>query len=740
MTTLVANIAISLLLAASPQSPETKLIAYWDLSKSLDDQKVPISKLVKSIGDPQQGSNGIHFDGNGVQGLVYGKGADAELCLQGDVTIFVRAEFGKPIDYTMINHDTLISRSGQRGDYSILLRTDHGSKTLHLYLSPDGKQMLDYDSGYRIDRSGKFHDLAVAVRMGRDVTFYVDGQQYCQLRHPPVPQALYDPPDEIPFAIGYNSDPSCHYIHDTMNGAIAAVRLYRGALTAESVAALSGIQLDRTEPKPCTIFIDLNKPVGHVHPFVFGHFFEHFQNVIYGGLYDKDSPHSDEQGFRMDVIEAFRQLAPSIVRWPGGNYTSAYHWRRGAVPKKDRPTIYADPVWKQTETHQFGTPEFVEFCRRIKAQPLICVGIGRDPRSPTADEVAAWVRYCNATEGPEAELRAEAGYPEPFNVLYWGLGNEVYGRWQVGGYRDPALYAEDIVKYARAMRQADPRIKLIICGIAFKPDNTIWNKAVMTDEVLQLADWISYHSYTHLAHICPRLPHEVAMQRLMKVETDIEILAELNRKVSKRAGRKEPIKLAVDEWNEFAWEEKSIENNARPEQYDLSHALFTASFLNIMLRHADEVTMGNYAPSVNCRGLIYADHRGIILRSSYHVFKMYGICADGNAVHVDVNSPVVDGSAAPVLDVAAVHGRDGILNVFAINRDPAKALKCEMNLKGISAGQVKGQILTGKTLQAYNSFDHPDDVAVCDVSINIKGESFIYTFAPRSVTLMRIKQ
>jgi alpha-N-arabinofuranosidase len=523
-----------------------------------------------------------------------------------------------------------------------------------------------------------------------------------------------------------------------MNGTIAAVHIYRGVLSDQSIAEMSGIKLEQIKPQPCTISINVNKPIGRVSPLIFGHFLEHFQNVVYGGIYDPKSPHADKHGFRTDVIEAFKQLGPSIVRWPGGNYTSGYKWRWGATPQQHRPTIDADPVWKQTETHQFGTPEFVEFCRRINAQPLICVGVGRDPRSPTAQEAAEWVRYCNTTQGPEARLRAQAGYPEPFNVIYWGLGNEVYGRWQIGGYRDPQLYAQDIVKYARAMRQADPRIKFIICGTSFKPDNTIWNKAVMTEDVLQLADWISYHSYTHLAHISPRLPHEVAMQKLIKVETEIQTLAKLNSHLSQRAGRKKPIKLALDEWNEFAWDEKSIENNARPETYNLSHALFTASFFNIMLRHANDVIIGNYAPSINCRGLIYAHQKGIILRSTYHVFKMYSVCAEGTAIHAEINSPLLDGSAAPVLDAAAVRSKDHTLNILVVNRNPANTIPCQIKLKGFRPQQATGQILTGKSLNSYNDFEQPNNVAISDIEIKTAGESFNHNFAPHSVTLMRI--
>ncbi|MHC4443468.1 MAG: LamG-like jellyroll fold domain-containing protein [Planctomycetota bacterium] len=252
MNTTILTIGLSFILSASPESSSPKLVASWDLTKSLDDQKAPSSKLVRSIDSPQQTSAGALFHNYRPQGLLYNTGYNRELCFQKDFTIIARAAFGQPIDWHFANHDTLVSRWGQRGDHSILLRSDHNTKTLHLFLSPDGKEILDYDSGYRIDRSGKFHDLAVTVRMDHKVTFYVDGQQYCTLRYPPPPKSVHNPPDNIPFAIGYNYDPSYNRVHETMNGTIAAVHIYRGVLSDQSIAEMSGIKLEQIKPQPCT--------------------------------------------------------------------------------------------------------------------------------------------------------------------------------------------------------------------------------------------------------------------------------------------------------------------------------------------------------------------------------------------------------------------------------------------------------------------------------------------------------
>jgi alpha-N-arabinofuranosidase len=117
---------------------------------------------------------------------------------------------------------------------------------------------------------------------------------------------------------------------------------------------------------------------------------------------------------------------------------------------------------------------------------------------------------------------------------------------------------------------------------------------------------------------------------------------------------------------------------------------------------------------------------------------MYQVCAEGTSVSVDVKVPPLAGSAAPSLDVAAVRGKDKTLNLLVVNREPERAIPCRMKLKGFSAKQSTGQILTGKSLNSYNDFDQPNNVASSDIELNVEGESFTYTFAPHSVTLMQI--
>ena len=187
------------------------------------------------------------------------------------------------------------------------------------------------------------------------------------------------------------------------------------------------------------IKIDKDRVIGDIDKNIYGNFSEHLGRCIYGGIYDPGSKLSDKQGFRKDVLEAAKGLNVPILRWPGGNFVSGYHWEDGIGPKKDRPER-TDLAWHTPEPNTFGTDEFIDYCRKMGTEPYFAVNLG----TGTFDEARNWVEYCNVKEGPYyAELRKKNGHPEPHNVKYWSLGNEVDGWWQMGHKN-----AEDYGKFA----------------------------------------------------------------------------------------------------------------------------------------------------------------------------------------------------------------------------------------------------------------------------------------------------
>ena len=180
-------------------------------------------------------------------------------------------------------------------------------------------------------------------------------------------------------------------------------------------------------------------------PMIFGHFIEHFHRQIYGGLFEPGSPLSDERGFRRDVIDAMRELRAPVMRWPGGNFVSDYHWHEAVGP--DRHASY-NKAWRVPEPNSFGTDEFIAWCREVGCEPYICTNGGNG----TPEEMSNWVEYCNGTyETRYADMRRTNGNDAPFGVHYWGIGNESYGDWQIGA-KTVAEWGPYVAECAKMMR------------------------------------------------------------------------------------------------------------------------------------------------------------------------------------------------------------------------------------------------------------------------------------------------
>ena len=485
------------------------------------------------------------------------------------------------------------------------------------------------------------------------------------------------------------------------------------------------------------ININFKKPIAYIDPRIFGLFIEHFPRQIYGGIYQEDSSLSDEKGFRMDVQDAVKELNPPQIRWPGGNYTSGYHWEWGIGPKEDRRTR-KNPHWEENETHKFGTDEFIEHCRRLGAEPLICVGVGKDERNPTPEEAACWVRYCNSIDSKKADLRRKMGHHEPFNVKWWGLGNECWGSWQIGHYTNGSDYGSDMLLYKHKMLREDNQLKFVIVGgdpiMARK-----WNKQLLSeDEIIKEIDVISFHHYYQIRAPI-RASYLKSILDLKKVEKHLNQLFDLIEKKCKNIKREDLIKVSVDEWNEFGWEEQEIEKNAEPEQYDLAHALYTAGFLNILLRHSDYVIMANYSPYINTRGLIYVNDKGLLLRSSYYVFKLFRKCGGGLSLRTELTSPNLEGINAPSLDASSIRMNDNELIINIVNRDPQKDIYCDLLFKEFEPTVIESSIITAEDLRSFNSFQNPFEITIAPHHIELDKE-LGFVIPSKSIIQMILKK
>src|SRR5215218_893386 len=224
---------------------------------------------------------------------------------------------------------------------------------------------------------------------------------------------------------------------------------------------------------------------------LFGSFVEHMGRCVYTGIYEPDHPAADEQGMRTDVLDLVREVGPTVIRYPGGNFVSNYRWEDGIGPLEERPRRL-DLAWRATETNQVGIGEFVEWARRADTEPMMAVNLG----TRGVQEAADLLEYCNHPEGTAlSDLRRSHGVKEPHDIRVWCLGNELDGSWQVG-HKTPYEYGRLAAETARAMRMVDPRIELVACGSSnsHMPTFATWEATVL-EQCYDLVDYVSLHTY-----------------------------------------------------------------------------------------------------------------------------------------------------------------------------------------------------------------------------------------------------
>jgi alpha-N-arabinofuranosidase len=485
------------------------------------------------------------------------------------------------------------------------------------------------------------------------------------------------------------------------------------------------------------IRIDPDRKLGPVDRRIFGSFIEHLGRCIYGGVFEPGSKLADENGFRRDVLDAARRLRTPLLRWPGGNFVSGYHWTDGIGPSDRRPRR-SELAWHAEESNLFGTDEFIRYCRALGAEPYICVNMG----SGSMDEAQAWVEYCNGSGNTYwANMRRANGSDEPYNVKLWGLGNELYGSWQIG-----STSAEDYVKkgrqFAAVMLLTDPSIELVSCG---QWGWTDWDRIVL-DGLAQFVRYHSVHIYTGSPDYYTNVlePHK-SDQALRICESLIE-RTRLAQKIDHSIG------IAYDEWN--VWyrtrRTQALRNAGLEEQYDLADALAVATFLNIFIRHCRSVTLANYAQMVNVIAPIFTRPDGLFLQTVYHPLRLYAEHAQAVALDAFVDSPLLEVPSVSAevrelgpfqsLDVAAtcdVDGREVCISV--VNRHHDQAVTARVEVLGAFDGPVEIHEVNAADVSATNSFEEPELVGVRSRQLESAGSTFEHAFPAHSLTVIRAR-
>lgn len=488
-----------------------------------------------------------------------------------------------------------------------------------------------------------------------------------------------------------------------------------------------------------TLRIDERRSLHDVDPMIFGQFIEHFGRLVYGGIYDPGHPLSDEDGFRRDVIAALQALRIPLIRWPGGCFVSAYHWKDGIG--KDRESSY-NKAWCVEESNAFGTDEFMLFCKKIGAEPYLCTNAG----TGTPEEMSDWVEYCNEPKkGRWARRRIANGHAKPYGVQYWSIGNENYTGGEIGA-KTVQEWGPFVRESAKMMRRVDARIKILAAAV---PD-VDWNLSLLRSAG-DLIDYISIHGYFDEAWETNALSgYRKALQAPAKFEKSIVS----TRGMLDALGLSDRIKIAFDEWNLRGWYHPGISDfshldpdhdhaesmrayNEINTQYTMADAIFAASFLHICMRHGDMVTMANFSPTVCGRGLIGVNDEGIVLRPAYFVFDLLRNRLGSHLVDSYIaGNPVCDADGVPVscIDAVAARADDGSLTISLINKDPN--LEVTISLDTAKAYQsAQCYALTSPDADSANDFDNPNCVSVCQRTLE-PGQPL--SLPPHSVTVLQL--
>jgi alpha-N-arabinofuranosidase len=428
-------------------------------------------------------------------------------------------------------------------------------------------------------------------------------------------------------------------------------------------------------------------------------------------------------GVRADVIEKVKALRPAFIRWPGGNVAQDYRWRWGVGPRDQRPT-WVNLSWKnELEPSDFGTDEFIRFCRNAGAEPSITVNV--EGRGATAEEAAAWVEYCNGPASSKyGAMRVANGHPEPYGVRYWEIGNEIWGDW-VRGHSDAETYARNYNRYADAMRAVDPDLKFIAVG-----DNDMkWNRTVLRLAGARIDTLAIHHYYGQ---------HQMQgdARNLMARPLYYERFYNEVEQAIRELAPNRPVRLAINEWGLDLPE---------PQQYSMLAALYGARLMNVFERRGDLVGMSAVSDLVNGwpGGIIQASRHGVFVTPVYLVNQLYATHAGAARLSAKIESPTFDstqeGKNVPALDAVVTRSADGRrIFIKAVNTSLTDSLKTEIRLTNarIASSGVM-EIVTADSLTVANSFAAPEAVSTRRAEIKA-GNSFWIELPRHSVSVITL--
>ncbi len=516
----------------------------------------------------------------------------------------------------------------------------------------------------------------------------------------------------------------------------------------------------QTSGGPTKVYLNAHRKLASMDPRLMGAFLEHLGRAIYGGVYEPGSALSDSDGYRSDILREMQELKCPIMRYPGGNFVSGYDWLHGVGPKEDRPTVL-ERAWNSVESNQFGTNEFIEWCKLIGTEPLLATNLG----TGTPETSAALLEYCNVEKGTQwSDLRREHGFQTPHRVKTWCLGNEMDGWWQIG-HMPAREYGRKARDAARQMRSIDPTIELIACGSSapFMPTYLIWDREVL-EECYAEVDGLSLHRY--YGNTPDETGEDSSRFVALNLDMDLQILETIAVCDYVRGLLKSPKRLwlSFDEWNVWYRARSGAATDGRgtfappllEEVYNLEDALLVGGMVNTLIRQAERVRIGCLAQIINVIAALVTSPDGVLRQSIYYPYSwgiryakgdVLDLLVESETYPIDrnysaeyVNTPLAVPEQAPYLDVSAtLDPSDGTCGILVLNRDLESDREIELRFEGFSPTEIlEAQTISGPDLKAVNTFSSPNNVAPQRIELPMPSTELTFKVPARSYTAIQL--
>ena len=488
------------------------------------------------------------------------------------------------------------------------------------------------------------------------------------------------------------------------------------------------------------VFINIDSAQTKISKHIYGHFAEHVSRVIYDGIYvGKDNANiPNTNGVRNDVIQALKDLNIPNLRWPGGCFADTYHWKDAIGPINERKHIENLSWGNYREDNSFGTHEFLNLCELLGAEPYLAVNMN----TGTVQEAVEWVQYTNHANGTSylTELREKNGRDKPWNVKYWGIGNE---SWDCGGHMSVDYYINLYKRYATAMTNYYNSENLFRIAVGPGSPDYNWTEKIMKEIPARRIEGLSIHHYAvnwnHRSSSYEFTNEEYFTT--MELAWFMEEFITKNSEVMDKYDPEKRVALIVDEWGGW-YDPDPRGNGALYQQNTIRDAMIAGLTLNIFNNHADRVRMANLAQTVNAlQAVILTKEEKMILTPTYHVMEMYKVHQDALLVPVKVISEdfVLGDRKLQAISVSASLDKAGKMHISLTNIDNKKSQKVEIALKGYKTKNVTGRILTSSRIQDHNTFDNPLKIVPKRFNkATLSGDNLAVNMPPHSVIVLEV--